>query len=121
MREKPMRVFEDLRAKSVGGRSIRKRLARSSSIASTLIIALRILKYIFLSNKHSLFPREQPPSRTEKVQRLMPEKQGRVVSVVICRGDFSGESYKTGKFVQFLGRFERINSKGAEKGSGVRD
>jgi hypothetical protein len=33
-REKPIRAFEDFRAKSVGGRSIRKRLARSSSIAS---------------------------------------------------------------------------------------
>src|ERR1700722_5233236 len=39
MREKPMRAFEDFRAKSVGGRSIRKRLARSSSIASAPIIA----------------------------------------------------------------------------------
>jgi hypothetical protein len=39
MREKPIRAFEVFRAKSVGGRSIRKRLARSSSIASTPIIA----------------------------------------------------------------------------------
>src|SRR5271170_2672051 len=38
-REKPIRAFEDFLAKSVGGRSIRKRLARSSSIASAAIIA----------------------------------------------------------------------------------
>jgi hypothetical protein len=39
MRENPIRALEDFRAKSVGGRSIRKRLARSSSIASAPIIA----------------------------------------------------------------------------------
>jgi hypothetical protein len=39
MREKPTRAFEDFRANNVGGRSIRKRLARSSSIASAAIIA----------------------------------------------------------------------------------
>ena len=39
MREKPIRAFEDFRAKRVGGRSIRKRLARSSSIESAGIIA----------------------------------------------------------------------------------
>jgi hypothetical protein len=39
MREKPIRAFEDFRAKSVSGGSIRKRLARSFSIASVGIIA----------------------------------------------------------------------------------
>jgi hypothetical protein len=34
-RENPTRALEDFRAKSVGGRSMRKRLARSSSIACT--------------------------------------------------------------------------------------
>src|ERR1700686_106913 len=39
MREKPIRAFEDFRAKRVSGGSIRKRLARSVSIASVGIIA----------------------------------------------------------------------------------
>src|SRR6202012_5637336 len=39
MREKTTRAFEDLRATNVTGRSIRKRLERSSSIASAAIVA----------------------------------------------------------------------------------
>jgi hypothetical protein len=55
IREKPMRVFEEFRAKSVGGRSIRKRLARSSSIGPAPIVASITLKrqLILASDKHS--------------------------------------------------------------------
>src|SRR4029077_6489238 len=56
MREKPIRAFEDFRARSVGGRSIRKRLARSSSIASAAIIASITVvtrQLILMSDKHS--------------------------------------------------------------------
>jgi pimeloyl-ACP methyl ester carboxylesterase len=38
----------------------------------------------------------------------MPEKQGQIVSGVVCRSDFSAEFYNAGKFVQFCARFERI-------------
>jgi hypothetical protein len=37
----------------------------------------------------------------------MLEKQWRNASGVVDRSDFSGESYKAGKFVQFCARFER--------------
>ena len=79
MREKPMRAFEDFRAKSVGGRSIRKRLARSSSIASAPIIAsITVAKAAIHSRERqtlSRSQREQPLSRTgNRIQRLMLKK-----------------------------------------------
>src|SRR5271169_2411313 len=63
MRENPIRAFEDFRAKSVSGGSIRKRLARSSSIAHVAIIAsLQLLKRQILSCSQ----REHPLSRQDK-------------------------------------------------------
>jgi len=60
MRVNPIRAFDDLRAKSVGGRSIRKRSATTSAIAFPSIIALR----------NSLFPKQQTLARLPCEQPL---------------------------------------------------
>jgi hypothetical protein len=60
MRVNPIRAFDDLRAKSVGGRSIRKRSATTSAIAFPSIIALR----------NSLFPEQETLARLPCEQRL---------------------------------------------------
>jgi hypothetical protein len=54
-----------------------------------------LLSGLVTEQQTSLFPREQPPSRAEKVQRLMPEKKGQS-SAALSVAAISGESYKTG-------------------------
>src|SRR4029077_9848614 len=67
MREKPIPAFEDFRAKSVGGRSIRKRLARSSSIASAAIIAsITVAKGATNSRERETLSRSQRDHRSSR-------------------------------------------------------
>jgi hypothetical protein len=74
IRENPIRALDDLRAMSVGGRSIRKRLARTSSTAFPLITASRNgLKWIPGATTFSPFPCELPrtvkntPAKARKI------------------------------------------------------
>src|SRR5271170_4815165 len=105
MREKPIRAFEDFRAKSVGGRSIRKRLARSSSIASAAIIAsIPVAKAAINSRDRqalSRSQREHPPSRTGN--RITPhnhKNSGKSPAALSVAAIFQTNLTKRSSFVQ---------------------
>src|SRR5271155_2631447 len=101
MREKPIRAFEDFRAKSVGGRSIRKRLARSSSIASAAIIAsITVAKAAIHSRERqtlSRSQREHPPSRTVQSINGHNHKNSGKSPAALSVGNFSADPYNAVK------------------------
>jgi hypothetical protein len=109
MREKPIRAFEDFRAKSVGGRSIRKRLATSSSIESAGIIAsITAAEAAINSGEQQTLSRFQRDPDGKQDKRLIIIKIAANRRGVISRSNFSAESYNAVKFLQFCAHQQTI-------------
>jgi hypothetical protein len=112
MRENPIRALEDFRAKSVGGRSIRKRLARSSSIASAPIIASITVAKAAIDSRERQSSRILNASVHRRVRSTgynnqCSKKQWQIANGIVYRSDFSGKYYKAGRFIQFCARSGR--------------
>jgi hypothetical protein len=83
MRENPIRAFEGFRAKSVSGGSIRKRLERSSSIASGVIIASIIVAKATNTLAPSTRASTVPGGKHDKrliIKKTAPNSQRRCLS-----------------------------------------